>query len=253
MAQQKITFTGALGEPLDARLDTPDSGIIRGYVLFAHCFTCGKDLSTINRLARALGKEDIALFRFDFTGLGLSNGDFANTNFSSNVQDLLAAAAFMRQELAPPAIMMGHSLGGTATLVAAGQVPEVQGVATIGAPADTEHVLHHFADQMETIEQQGEAEVSLVGRPFRVRRHFLEDARAQNVSAAIAGLRRPLLIMHSPRDETVGIDNARVIYEAAKHPKSFISLDQADHLLMNDPKDSRYVARVLSAWASWHL
>jgi putative redox protein len=241
-----------MGHDLAARLDTP-AGAPRTYALFAHCFTCGKDLNAINRVAKALNEDGIALFRFDFTGLGRSNGDFANTNFSSNVQDLLAAADYMRTELAAPKIMIGHSLGGTATLVAAPDVPEVTAVATIGAPMGSENVLKQFGGKLGTIEEEGEAEVMLAGRPFRIRKQFIEDARDQNVAGRIANLGKALLVMHSPVDNTVAIDHARRIYEAAKHPKSFVSLDKADHLLMERPEDGIYAARILSAWASQYL
>ena len=252
MPAQRITFRGALGEDLAARLDTPD-GTPRAYALFAHCFTCGKDLNAINRIARALNEDGIALFRFDFTGLGRSNGDFANTNFSSNVADLLAAADYMRDELEAPSIMLGHSLGGAATLVAAGKVPEVKAVATIAAPFDSENVLKQFSDDLDRIEDEGEATVSLAGRPFHIKRQFVEDVRTQNVEEAISRLRKPLLVMHSPVDKTVSVTHARRIFDAAKHPKSYVSLDLADHLLMERPEDGIYVARVLSAWASQYL
>ncbi|WP_417455781.1 alpha/beta hydrolase family protein [Kordiimonas sp.] len=252
MPATKITFKGALGAELAAKLDAP-KGNPRAYALFAHCFTCGKDLNAINRIAKALNDDGIALFRFDFTGLGRSNGDFANTNFSSNVADLLAAAEYMRQELEAPSIMVGHSLGGAATLVAAGHVPEVKAVATIAAPFDSKNVLKQFSEDLDSIEKNGEATVSLAGRPFKIKHQFVEDARAQNVETAIRRLRKPLLVMHSPVDETVSVDHARRIFETAKHPKSYVSLDRADHLLMQRPHDGIYVARVLSAWASQYL
>ena len=252
MPHQKVVFPGAMGHDLAARLDTPE-GDIKAYALFAHCFTCGKDLNAINRVARSLGEDGIALFRFDFTGLGRSNGDFANTNFSSNVQDLVAAAGFMRAEMTAPSIMIGHSLGGAATLVAAPLVPEVKAVATIGAPFNSANVLKQFGADLSRIEQDGEAKVMLAGRPFKIKQQFVEDARTQNVTDSIKSMRKALLVMHSPIDETVGVDHARQIYEAAKHPKSFISLDKADHLLMKRPEDGIYVARVLSAWASQYI
>lgn len=248
---EKITFTGALGEDLAARLDAPENP--DAYVLFAHCFTCNKDLSTINRIAKALNELNIALFRFDFTGLGASNGDFANTNFSSNIADLVAAANYMREHLKAPTIAMGHSLGGTAILAAAAQMPEVKAVATIGSPADTDHVKHHFEQHLDEIERDGEAEVSLVGRPFKIKKQFVDDIENQHMQQYITNLRKALLIMHSPVDETVSIDNAKQIYEMAKHPKSFISLENADHLLMKNTADGIYVARVLAAWAARYL
>ncbi|WCL55037.1 alpha/beta hydrolase family protein [Gimibacter soli] len=252
MPATKIIFKGSQDHDLAAKLDAPE-GTPRAYALFAHCFTCGKDLNAINRIARALNAEGIALFRFDFTGLGLSNGDFANTNFSSNVADLIAAADHMRAELAGPAIMLGHSLGGAATLVAAGSVPEVKAVATIGAPADSENVLKQFGQHLETIEAEGEAEVNLSGRPFRIKKQFIEDVRAQSVHDHIARLKKPLLVMHSPIDATVSVDHARRIFDAAKHPKSFVSLDKADHLLMDRAEDGIYVAKIISAWVSQYI
>lgn len=251
MPSEKITFQGAAGQELAARLDAPDHP--ESYVLFAHCFTCGKDLSAINRIAKALNEENIALFRFDFTGLGKSKGDFANTNFSSNVEDLIAAAQFMERELQAPSVMIGHSLGGAATLVAAHDVPGVKAVATIGAPSDAVNVLKQFGGNIDAIMDQGEAEVKLAGRPFTIKKHFIENARSQNITDAVRQLKKPLLIMHSPIDETVSIDHARVIYEAAMHPKSFISLDQADHLLMQDDTYGKYVAKVLAAWSSQYV
>ncbi len=252
MKSEKVVFTGSQGFELAAKYDGPDEAP-KATALFAHCFTCGKDLNAINRIARALAADGIGMFRFDFTGLGLSNGDFANTNFSSNVEDLVAAADYMREAMSAPTIMMGHSLGGAATLVAAGRVPEVKAVATIGAPFDSENVLKQFKNDIDTIEADGEAEVMLAGRPFKMKKQFIEDARSQHVADHIGALKKPLLVMHSPIDDTVSIDHARRIFEAAKHPKSFVSLDKADHLLMKNAADGQYVARVLSAWASQYI
>ncbi|WP_262694283.1 alpha/beta hydrolase family protein [Kordiimonas aquimaris] len=252
MRSEKVTFMGSQGFDLAARLDRPD-GDVEAYALFAHCFTCGKDLNAINRISRALADDGIALFRFDFTGLGLSSGDFANTNFSSNVEDLLAAANFMRDTLDAPSIMIGHSLGGAATLVAAGRVPDIKAVATMGAPFDSTNVLKQFQGDLNTIEADGEANVMLAGKPFTMKQQFIDDARGQNVADHIANLKKPLLVMHSPIDDTVDVEHARKIYETARHPKSFVSLDKADHLLMRNPADGAYVARILSAWASQYL
>jgi uncharacterized OsmC-like protein/alpha/beta superfamily hydrolase len=244
---EKVSFPGALGETLAARLDLPD-GPPRAYALWAHCFSCTKDVFAASRVARSLTENGIAVLRFDFTGLGASEGDFANTNFSSNVGDLVAAADWMRDNLEAPAMLLGHSLGGAAVLVAAAKVPEAKAVITIGAPADVAHVAHNFQESIEEIEAKGEAEVLLVGRPFRIKKQFLDDIRAQNVEAAVASLKKALLIFHSPVDATVGIDNAAAIYGAAKHPKSFVSLDNADHLLSRK-EDAEYVAGVIAAWA----
>jgi len=248
---EKVSFPGALGETLAARLDLPD-GPPRAYALWAHCFSCTKDVFAASRVARSLTENGIAVLRFDFTGLGASEGDFANTNFSSNVGDLVAAADWMRDNLDAPAMLLGHSLGGAAVLVAAAKVPEAKAVITIGAPADVAHVAHNFQNSIEEIEAKGEAEVLLVGRPFRIKKQFLDDIRAQNVEAAVAGLKKALLIFHSPVDATVGIDNAAAIYGAAKHPKSFVSLDDADHLLSRK-EDAEYVAGVIAAWAQRYV
>ncbi len=248
---EKVTFPGVGGEMLAARLDLP-LGTPRAYALFAHCFTCTKDIFAATRIAAALAEEGIAVLRFDFTGLGHSEGEFANTSFSSNVGDLLKAADFLRQNRSAPALLIGHSLGGAAVLAAAGEVPEARGVVTIGAPADPAHVTHLFQDQRAEIEATGEAEVLLAGRPFRIKRQFLEDIEGRRLEAAIAGLRKALLVFHGPLDQTVGIENAAKIFTAAKHPKSFVSLDEADHLLTKKA-DAIYVATVLAAWASRHL
>ncbi len=248
---EKLTFPGAGGEMLAARLELP-AGPPRAYALFAHCFTCTKDIFAAARIAAGLAGQGIAVLRFDFTGLGHSEGEFANTNFSSNVADLLKAADYLRESRAAPALMIGHSLGGAAVLAAAGQVPEVKAVATIGAPADPGHVEHLFQASRPEIEAAGEAEVLLAGRPFRIKRQFLEDIAAQKLEAAVAGLKRPLAVFHAPRDQTVGIENAGKIFVAAKHPKSFVSLDDADHLLSRKA-DAIYVAEVLAAWANRYI
>lgn len=244
----KISFKGHAGDTLYARLDSPENP--RAYVLFAHCFSGSKDFSPLTRIAKSLMEEGIALFRFDFTGLGDSEGNFANTNFSSNVQDLVSAANYMREELEAPSVLMGHSFGGTAVFVASNEIPEVKAVATIGSPFDAEHVKHQFGANIDEINAKGEAEVMLAGRKFTIKKQFLDDIRSQNMSKYISKLQRALLVMHSPMDSTVKIENARKIYDTAKHPKSFISLDSADHLLMQNPEDAKYVAKVLSAWAS---
>lgn len=247
----KVTFTGALGETLAARLDLPD-GPPKAYALFAHCFTCTKDIFAASRIAAGLTEHGIAVLRFDFTGLGASEGEFANTNFTSNVGDLVAAAEFMRSDLEAPKIMIGHSLGGAATLAAAGRVAEAMAVCTIGAPADPAHVAHNFTGSVNEIEAKGEAEVLLVGRPFRIQKQFLEDIASQKLEAEIAAMKKALLVFHSPVDATVGIENAAAIYGAAKHPKSFVSLDDADHLLSRKA-DAIYVADVIAAWAASYI
>lgn len=251
MKSEKITFAGAAGDKLAARLDSPDTSP-RAFALFAHCFTCSKDIFAASRIAAELTANGIAVLRFDFTGLGASEGEFANTNFTSNIQDLIAAYEFMAGTWSAPRILIGHSLGGAAVLAAAGSMPGVKAVCTIGAPADPGHVKHNFDNAIGEIEEAGEAEVLLVGRPFRIRRQFLEDIANQNLTAAIGNLHRALLIFHSPVDQTVGIDNAAQIYAAARHPKSFITLDDADHLL-SKRTDAVYVADVIAAWAERYI
>lgn len=247
MRSEKLEFEGSQGGTLAARLDRPKAPP-RGFALFAHCFSCSKDTLAASRIARALAAQGIAVLRFDFTGLGHSEGEFANTNFSSNIQDLLRAADYLRATRAAPSILIGHSLGGAAVLVAAAKIPEVKAVVTIGAPADAAHVRQQFLDDLETIERDGEARVRLAGRPFTIRRQFLDDIDGQNVLAAAQGLKAALLVAHAPRDETVGIDNATRIFVAAKHPKSFLSLDDGDHLL-SGAGHAAHAARVIAAWA----
>ncbi len=251
MYAQRLDFPGADGQMLAARLDAPETSV-RAYALFAHCFTCGKDVFAASRIAQALTDHGIAVLRFDFTGLGASEGDFANTNFSSNVADLHAAADFLRREFQAPRILIGHSLGGAATLAFAGSVPEVQAVVTIAAPSDPVHVTHLFGEQIDAITAKGEAMVQLAGRPFRIKRQFLEDVAENSLRNKIATMRKALLVMHAPGDTTVGINNALEIFTAAKHPKSFISLDTADHLLTSR-EDAVYVANLIAAWSARYL
>ena len=251
MQSEKVSFPGHSGDALAARLDAPDTPP-RAYALFAHCFTCTKDIFAAGQIARALAEQGVAVLRFDFTGLGHSDGEFANTNFTSNVDDLVAAANYMRETFAAPALMIGHSLGGAAVLAAAGGVDECKAVVTIGAPADPAHVAHLFGGSAAAIEAEGEAEVSIGGRPFRVQKQFLDDLRGQAQAVRIAELRKALLVMHAPMDKIVGIDNASEIFAAARHPKSFISLDSADHL-MSRREDAGYAATALAGWASRYL
>lgn len=251
MKTERLEFPGAQGDTLAARLDSPD-GPPRAYALFAHCFTCTKDIFAASRIAQALTEHGIAVLRFDFTGLGSSEGEFANTNFSSNVGDLVAATAFLRRTRAAPKILIGHSLGGAAVIAAAEQVPEARAVATIGAPFDPAHVAHNFQSSIDEIEAKGEAEVLLVGRPFRIKKQFLDDIATQKQVERIANLHKALILFHSPLDQTVDVDNARLIYRAAKHPKSYVSLDQADHLLSRRA-DAEYVAGVLAAIAGRYI
>mgnify|MGYP002628000346 CR=1 FL=1 len=248
MPIEKITFPGAGGDQLAARLDLPVDGKPIAYALFAHCFTCGKNLRAVGTISRALTGQRIGVLRFDFTGLGESEGDFADTNFSSNVADLVAAARFMEKEYAAPAILIGHSLGGAAVLQAAGELPSVKAVVTINAPADPVHVAHLLAEARPEIEANGEAQVTIAGRSFTVKQQFLDDLDGAKMEKSIRNLRRPLLVCHAPLDNTVGVDNAAKIFTAARHPKSYLSLDQADHLLSNE-EDSLYVGTVAAAWA----
>ena len=249
---QAVSFPGAGGHALAARLDIPSAVAPRAYALFAHCFTCSKESKAATFISEALTDAGIAVLRFDFTGLGGSEGDFANTTFSSNIGDLVAAADWLKREHAAPAILVGHSLGGAAVLAAAANISEAVAVATINAPADQAHVAHFFAGHRAEIDARGEAEVQLAGRKFHIRREFLDDIAAQKLTSAIASLRRALIVFHSPRDDTVGIDNASAIFLAARHPKSFVSLDDADHLLAKRT-DAQYVGAVLAAWASRYL
>lgn len=248
---RRVEFAGALGETLAARLDLPN-GQPRAFALFAHCFSCSKDILAASRIARRLTASGFAVLRFDFTGLGQSEGDFANTNFSSNIADLIAAAGYLEAEFEAPALLIGHSLGGAAVIAAAGKLPSVRAVATIGAPADAAHVTHQFAADLAAIERDGVANVELAGRPFTLKKQFLDDIADHKVDAAAAGLRRPLLLLHAPTDAIVGIDNASRLFQAAKHPKSFVSLDDADHLL-GDAKDALYAADTIAAWAGRYV
>ncbi|MGF1456676.1 MAG: alpha/beta fold hydrolase [Alphaproteobacteria bacterium] len=247
----RVTFPGSQASALAARLDRP-VGEPRAYALFAHCFSCSKDIFAASRISQGLTDHGFAVLRFDFTGLGQSDGDFANTNFSSNVEDLLRAVDFLRTQHQAPSVMIGHSLGGAATLMAATQVPEARAVVTVGAPADTGHVVHNFIEHVPEIEAKGEAQVQLGGRPFTIRRQFLDDLKAHRVTDAVAGLHKALLVMHAPLDATVGIDNATDLFIKAKHPKSFVSLDTADHLL-TAKADARYAADVIAAWSARFL
>ncbi|OAF11243.1 bifunctional alpha/beta hydrolase/OsmC family protein [Bradyrhizobium neotropicale] len=251
MATERFQFQGEGGHQLAAALELPD-GEPAAYALFAHCFTCGKDTLAAKRISVSLAAKGIAVLRFDFTGLGSSEGDFANSTFSSNVADLVHAADHLRETRKAPSMLIGHSLGGAAILAAADKIPEAKAVATIAAPSDPAHVTGLFKDHVDAIRAQGEVEVSLAGRPFRIKREFLDDIVEQELMKDITGLHKALLVMHSPVDDTVGIDNATKIFISAKHPKSFVSLDHADHLLTK-PADALYTADVITAWASRYI
>ncbi|MCZ2722661.1 bifunctional alpha/beta hydrolase/OsmC family protein [Marinomonas sp. 15G1-11] len=247
--RQKISFKSGDIE-LAGQLELPDSPI-KFFALFAHCFTCGKDIAAASRISRALTQQGIAVLRFDFTGLGNSDGDFANSNFSSNIQDLIAAANHLRSHFNAPQLLIGHSLGGAAVLAAAEHIPEAMAIATIGAPSDAQHVVHNFAAHLEEINTSGKASVRLAGRQFTIKKQFIEDL-AHYDRNHISLLKKAVLIMHSPIDEVVNIREAEKIYSTAKHPKSFISLDNADHLLTNKA-DSDYVAEVIASWSTRYV
>src|SRR3981081_826048 len=251
MPAERFDFPNAAGQKLAALLDRPP-GEPRAYALFAHCFTCGKDVHAAKRIAEGLTALGIAVLRFDFTGLGSSEGEFANTTFSSNVADLVAAADQLRRVRRAPSILIGHSLGGAAVLAAGPAVPEARAVVTIAAPSDPAHVAGLFKDRLQEIKGGGEGEVTRPGRPFRIRRAFLDDVAEQELSGRIAALRKALLIFHSPTDEIVSIENASRIFAAARHPKSFVSLAAPDPLLSRR-SDAAYVANVIAAWIERYL
>lgn len=251
MVTEIFNFRSAEGYNLSGRLDLPD-GAARAYALFAHCFTCTKQSIAAVRIARALTQRGIGVLRFDFTGLGESEGDFADSTFSGNVRDIAAAAVGMAEKGMAPRLLVGHSLGGAAVLAAAGDIESVVAVAVIGAPFDVKHVTLQFGDRLPELMEKGEAAVDLGGRPFVMRRSFIEDLDRHDQKSRIANLHRALLVLHSPVDQTVGAENAGAIFQAAKHPKSFVSLDQADHLLTK-PSDAAYAADMISAWVSRYL
>lgn len=252
MPGTRIEFPNLQGQKLAGLLEMPKEGDPRAMALFAHCFTCGKDIAAASRISRALARHGIGVLRFDFTGLGSSDGDFANTNFSSNIEDLLAAAEFLATHHQAPRLIVGHSLGGAAVLAAAQKIASIEAVATIGAPATARHVQHLFDEKAGEIRKAGEAEVSLAGRNFNVKSQMLDDLEQWNTPDHIGNLRKALIIFHSPVDQIVNINEAATIYQAARHPKSFISLDKADHLLSR-AADADYVADTLVAWSSRYL
>ncbi len=252
MKFERLKFKGSQDHLLSARLDLPDEGEPTAYAIFAHCFTCSKNLRAIHNINISLTAKGIAVLRFDFTGLGESEGDFADTNFSSNVGDLVAAADYLSSNYTAPKILVGHSLGGAAILQAAKSIPSSVAVSTIGSPFDPGHIKALLRSTQEQIEQQGEAEVVLAGRQFRIKKQFLDDLEQAKMDQIIRNLNKALLIFHSPVDNIVGIDNAAKIFMTARHPKSFISLDKADHLLA-DETDSKYVGAIIGTWAGMYL
>jgi len=252
MQFKKLTFANKDGHLLGGRMDLPENTQPVAYALFAHCFTCTKDSRAAAYISRALTAKKIAVFRFDFTGLGESSGDFAETTFTSNVADLVSAADFMQATYAGPKVLIGHSLGGAAVLKAAAQISSVRAVVTIGAPYDPGHVMRHIQDHREEIENRGMAEIAIEGRPFRIKKKFLDDLEQNQMTSAVKGLNRALLVLHAPLDQTVGIDNAAEIFKEGRHPKSFISLDDADHLLSRS-EDACYAGSLIAAWADKYI
>ena len=252
MRHEKVTFDNGRGEKLSGRIDSPVTGDPIGFALYAHCFTCSKNLRAIGRIAEGLARHGIATLRFDFTGLGQSDGDFGDTNFTTSVHDFMAATHFLRDNYTAPEIVIGHSLGGSVALAAASELPRVKAVVTIAAPSSPAHIKRHIEGDIARIKEEGEAEVSLAGRPFTIRDQLLDDIESIDLHASVASLGRPLLVLHSPIDNTVGVNNAGVIFTAARHPKSFVSLDTADHLITDDG-DARYVADVIASWATRYI
>ena len=252
MISNKLTFDNRIGHALSARLDLPSEENLKAIALFAHCFTCGKNLTSMSHISRRLTAAGIGVFRFDFTGLGESEGAFGDSNFSSNVSDLVDAAAYLTEHHQAPKLLIGHSLGGAAVLQATSQIASILAVSTIGAPCNPNHVLHLLQSAEAEIIAKGEAKVQLAGRPFCIKKQFLDNLEEQRMTETIRDLKRPLLILHSPLDSTVGIDNAAHIFTSARHPKSFVSLDQADHLLTNR-EDATYVGDLLAAWSARYV
>lgn len=253
MQFQKLYFENADGKRLAARLDLPIDRKPLAFAIFAHCFTCTKNFNAVVNIDRALAMQGIAVLRFDFTGLGESEGDFSETNFTTNVSDLVAAAEFLKNSFQAPELLIGHSLGGAAVLQAAGNIPSTRAVCTIASPAEPSNVLRFLGkDSGETLNRSGEAQINISGKDFKIKKQFLDDLQQNSMEVAIRNLRKPLLIFHSPMDRIVSIENAARIFTAARHPKSFISLDRADHLLA-DRADSLYVGSVLAAWSQKYL
>jgi len=248
----KVNFKNQHDHELSARIEMPVDKRPTAYALFAHCFTCSKNLQAVTNISRALTSKGIAVMRFDFTGLGESEGDFADTNFSSNVEDLICAADYLKSEYEAPKIIIGHSLGGAAVLMAASLLDSIEAIATIGAPADPPHVKHLFQNSLEEINESGFAKVSIGGRPFTIKKQFIDDLENNDLPKTISELKKPLIVFHSPQDEIVDIKNAEKIYTSAHHPKSYVSLDRADHLLTNK-RDATYVGEVIASWADRYV
>lgn len=252
MKSKKIKFLNAAGQELSARIELPANETPKGFALFAHCFTCNKNLIAVRNIGRALTNNGIAVLRFDFTGLGESEGDFENTNFSSNVEDLISAALFLEHNYTAPNIIIGHSLGGAAVVFAAHHIPSIKAVATIGAPSNPKHVANLLKSGIDEINASGEAIIVIGGREFKIQKQFLDDINEKNMDKTLKSLKSALLVLHSPQDTTVGIENAAQIFQSAWHPKSFISLDGADHLLTNK-EDSLYVGKMIANWSERYI
>ncbi len=252
MSLQKVTFKNHQGQTLVGRLELPADSHPHNFAIFAHCFTCNKNLLAVKNISKGLTSNGFGVLRFDFTGLGESEGDFADTNFSGNVEDLVAAAQFLEENYIAPTLIVGHSLGGAASIFAAGEIASIKAVATIGAPSNPVHVKHLLKSGIDEIQSEGKAVINLSGRDFTIKKQFLDDLETKSLPETAKSLRKPLLIMHSPQDDTVGIKNAEEIYVSAHHPKSFVSLDGADHLL-SKKEDSIYVGEVISGWAKRYL
>ncbi len=251
MKFEKVKFKNSNGQELAARLELPEQEVL-AYAIFAHCFTCNKNLSAVKNIGRALTQKGVAVLRFDFTGLGESEGDFENTNFSSNVEDLVSASDFLSANYETPKILIGHSLGGAAVISAANKLPNITAVVTVGAPSNPKHVAHLVQSGEEEIKKNGEAVVVIGGRDFKIKEQFLNDIHKQNMDSAVKQMKKALLVMHSPQDTTVGIENAAQIYKAGWHPKSFVSLDGSDHLLSRK-EDSEYVGEIIAVWAQRYI
>jgi putative redox protein len=252
MPHQRLEFNNRQGLALAAQLDAPSEGLVAHYALFAHCFTCGKDIKAAYHIARTLNREGIGVFRFDFTGLGASQGEFADTNFSSNVADLIDAARYMETHQMSPSLLIGHSLGGAAVIQAAGSIPSVRAVVAIAAPSEPAHLARHLEGIREPLHRQGEADITIAGRTLKIKKQFLDDITQVDIDKALKELNRALLILHSPHDSIVDIENAARLYRTAQHPKSFVSLDNADHML-SDADDARYAGGIIAAWAKRYL
>jgi len=252
MGFEKVSFTNTEGKQLAARLEIPNNQEAHTYAVFAHCFTCNKNFSAVRNISRALVNKGIAVLRFDFTGLGDSEGSFEDTNFSSNVSDLIQAAKFLEENYKAPALLIGHSLGGAAVIFAASKIASVVAVSTIGAPSSPAHVKHLFKSNVEEINATGKAKVNIGGRDFTIKKDFIDDIESKPMNEVLKNLRKPYLVIHSPQDTIVGIENAKELYQYAHHPKSFISIDKADHLLSNND-DSTYVGNVIAGWAERYL